>query len=183
MRYPRLKWSLNTQAPRIFAKESLPRLKYHNPTLPIRVEDSTTSQLELTFESNEKSSLEALQKQHDAEDFVEQWTDIESKPQDAASANAPSSTSPPTSIFTRNAKLSLDRIHAREIWRWFQRTTNCEDVPIAPQDEELRRKLDAFFQQAEKDRKLVKIGVDAVKKQQADLKRAREAAERLTAES
>ncbi|KIV80278.1 hypothetical protein PV11_07791 [Exophiala sideris] len=183
MRYPRTKWSLSNQAPRTFAKDSLPRLKFHNPSLPIRVEDAEPSQLELTFESNNKRSLEALQKPHEGEDFVEQWTEVESKPQPAASASDPSSTSPPQPIFTRNAKLSLDRTHAREIWRWFQKTTKCEDVPVAPQDEELRQKLATFFQQSEVDRKLVQIGVDAVRKQKADLKRAREAAERLTAES
>ncbi|KAI1623473.1 hypothetical protein EDD37DRAFT_425165 [Exophiala viscosa] len=184
MRYPRTKWSLSNQAPRTFAKDALPRLKFHNPSLPIRVEDAEPAQLELTFEANDKGSLQALQKPpHEGEDFVEQWTEIESKPQPAASESDPSSTSPPSPIFSRNAKLSLDRTHAREIWRWFQRTTNAQNVPVAPQDEELRQKLATFFQQSEEDRKLVKIGVDAVKKQQADLKRAREAAERLTAES
>jgi hypothetical protein len=153
------------------------------------VEDSTTkSNLELTFESNDRSSLEALRNKpwadpKDVDRFKDQWTEIESKPQPAADPKAPSTTSPPSPAFTRNARLNLGKEGAPEIWKWFKKTTSCQEVTMSAQDEELRRELQSFFQKAEKDRQLVKAGIEAMRKEKQELKRAREAAERLTSES
>ncbi|KIW16395.1 hypothetical protein PV08_06447 [Exophiala spinifera] len=180
MKYPRTEWSLSNQGPRMFAKDSLPRLKYHNPSLPIRVEDTQASTLELTFESTDKAALETLQKRIDSEKLEDEWTEIQTKLQEPTDLN---STSTPLPIFTRNGILALKGKHSREIWRWFQHKTACKDVSISPQDELLRRKLQDTARKSEADRVLVKAGMDALRKQQAELKKAREAAERLTSEA
>jgi len=183
MRYPRLSWAVSNHGPRIFAKESLPRLKYHNPTLPIRVEDSNASQMELTFESTDEASLEVLKNQNDNKQYGDEWSEVQSKPQSAVDASAPSSASPSLPIFTRNGTLPLNDKDPKDIWRWFQKTTSCKDVTRTEQDEILRRQLQAFSVKAAHDRQLVKAGMDDLRKQKADLKRAREAAERLTSEA
>ncbi|KAK6382888.1 hypothetical protein LTS17_003558 [Exophiala oligosperma] len=180
MRFPRTEWSLSNQGPRMFAKDSLPRLKYHNPTLPIRVEDTQSSTLELTFESADKASLEKLQKRDDSDNLEDEWTEIQTKPQEPAD-QASTSTSVP--IFTRNGILGLKGKHSREIWRWLEHKTACKDVSITPQDDILRRKLQGIARKSAADRMLVKAGMDALRKQQAELKKAREAAERLTSEA
>lgn len=164
----------------MFAKDSLPRLKYHNPTLPIRVEDTPSSTLELTFESTDKASLETLQQRTGSEKLEDEWTEIQTMPQAPPDQ---SSTSTPATIFTRNGILGLKGKHSREIWSWFRHKTACKDVSISPQDENLRRKLQGTACKSGADRILVKAGMDALRKQQAELKKAREAAERLTSEA
>ncbi|EXJ89014.1 hypothetical protein A1O3_02078 [Capronia epimyces CBS 606.96] len=188
LRFPRGEWRKPVHGPRLFANEHLPRLKYHNPALPIRVETFTRSQLEATFESTDRSTLEALESkstdsESKAEKFNEEWSKIESKPQLAADPSAPSSTSPPAEIFTRRATVDIAGKRPAQIWHWFQKTTKCEDIPQSPEDVELMRRLNAFFQKAEVDRKRVQVGIDEMRKQKEDLRKAREAAERLTSET
>lgn len=144
--------------------------------------------MELTFESANPASLEALQNkpwegQKEDIKFKEEWTEIKAIPLPAADASSPSSTSPRSPVFTRNARLDINGQRSKEIWRWFQKTTSCSDVPVAPEDADLRNRLQAFFQKAEIDRRLVKAGVDEMNKQKEELKKAREAAERLTSDS
>lgn len=44
------------------------------------------------------------------------------------------------------------------------------------------QRLSVFFEQSEKDRQLVKAGRDAIAKEKAELRKAKEAAERMSAE-
>ncbi|KIX02080.1 uncharacterized protein Z518_08019 [Rhinocladiella mackenziei CBS 650.93] len=187
LRYPLRAWNKEMQAARGFKKDHLPRLKYHNPTLPIKVEDSTALQLDLTFESNDESTLSALEKRQlpvepDTIEYQESWSKVESKPLPAANAKAPSTPSPPQPIFMRRVTLNLAQQPSQRIWKWFQKTTNCEDFPEEPEWTALMKRLEEFAKQSEIDRQLVKAGRDAVKKQQEELKKARETAERITNE-
>lgn len=79
--------------------------------------------------------------------------------------------------------MDVARKRPGQIWHWFKKTTKCEDIPISQEDMELMRRLNAFFQKAEIDRQRVKAGIDEMRKQKEDLRKAREAAERLTSES
>lgn len=139
--------------------------------------------MELTFESTDEASLEVLKNQNDNKQYGDEWSEVQSKPQSAVDASAPSSASPSLPIFTRNGTLPLNDKDPKDIWRWFQKTTSCKDVTRTEQDEILRRQLQAFSVKAAHDRQLVKAGMDDLRKQKADLKRAREAAERLTSEA
>ncbi|EXJ95016.1 hypothetical protein A1O1_00134 [Capronia coronata CBS 617.96] len=188
LRFPRGEWRKPVHGPRLFANEHLPRLKYHNPALPIRVETFTKSQLQVTFESSDRGSLEALESRNteadsEGEKLNEEWSTIESKPQPAADPSTPSSTSPPSEIFVRRATVDIAGKRPRQIWHWLKSAAKCEDIAQSPEDVELMRRLNAFFQKADIDRKRVKAGIDEMRKQKEDLRKAREAAERLTSES
>ena len=69
------------------------------------------------------------------------------------------------------------------IWEWFKQRTGCQKVPESQEDIQARKRLDEFFAKAELDRQRVKAGVDAMRKEKEDLKRARGEAEKLQAEA
>ncbi|KIW24976.1 uncharacterized protein PV07_10652 [Cladophialophora immunda] len=191
LQYDRKQWNKSTRPARIFHKDHLPRLKYHNPGLPIRVEQGP-SRLRLTFESADQQALRvlegtSLETSNDGE-YRETWTAIETKSQgsdETATSTSPSSssTSPATSIFSRSVELRLGPHQPGSIWKWFQNTTKCEDFPEDPEENEQMERLKEFFAKAEEDRQRVKAGMDAIRKQKEDLKRAREAAERMANEA
>ncbi|KAH0830778.1 hypothetical protein FOPE_02125 [Fonsecaea pedrosoi] len=191
LQYDRKQWNKSTRPARIFQKDHLPRLKYHNPGLPIRVEQGPR-RLQLTFESADQQALRELEKtsletSNDGE-YRETWTEIEAKSQASdqttSSASPSSSSNPtPTSTFTRTVELRLGPHQPGSIWKWFQNTTRCEDYPENPEETEQMERLKEFFARAEEDRQRVKAGMDAIRKQKEDLKRAREAAERMANEA
>ncbi|EXJ72978.1 uncharacterized protein A1O5_04127 [Cladophialophora psammophila CBS 110553] len=188
LRYDRKQWNKSTRPARIFQKDHLPRLKYHNPALPIRVEQGP-SRLQLTFESTDQHALRemertSLERSNDGE-YRETWTEIEAKsqPVEETTTSTSSLTSPATSIFTRSVELRLGPHQPGSIWTWFQNATRCEDFPENPEESEQMERLNEFFVKAEEDRQRVKAGMDAIRKQKEDLKRAREAAERMVNEA
>ncbi|KIW96337.1 uncharacterized protein Z519_03406 [Cladophialophora bantiana CBS 173.52] len=189
LQYDRKQWNKSTRPARIFQKDHLPRLKYHNPALPIRVEQGP-SRLQLTFESADQHALRemertSLERSNDGE-YRETWTEIEAKSQPVEETTASTSSSlasPATSIFTRSVELRLGPHQPGSIWKWFQNTTKCEDFPENPEENEQMERLNEFFVKAEEDRQRVKAGMDAIRKQKEDLKRAREAAERMANEA
>ncbi|OAP57959.1 hypothetical protein AYL99_07049 [Fonsecaea erecta] len=191
LQYDRKQWNKSTRPARIFQKDHLPRLKYHNPGLPIRVEQGP-SRLHLTFESANQQALReleitSLESSSDGE-YREMWTEIEAKSQSsndtpAAASLSSSPTTDATSIFTRSVELRLGPHQPGNIWKWFQNTTKCEDFPENPEENEQMERLKEFFAKAEEDRQRVKAGMDAIRKQKEDLKRAREAAERMANEA
>jgi len=105
------------------------------------------------------------------------------KPQPAADPAAPSTTAPPEPLYMRSVTLGLKGRSAPDIWKWFQYRTKCEELPTSSEDEATQVNLAEFNVQAEQDRQRVKAGVDAMRREKEDLRRAREAADRLTAES
>lgn len=188
LHYNRNLWNKNTKPARDFHKELLPRLKFHNPALPIKVETANDGRLELTFESADQTTLAKLDSSRSPDElkdlaFKEAWSKVQSKPVPDVNAGSPSSASPAQPTFTRQVTLELGQQHSEQIWRWFQSTTNCEDFPEDPIDSARMEELRIFFEKAEEDRQRVKAGMDAMRKQKADLKKAREAAERLANEA
>ncbi|KAL2431597.1 hypothetical protein ABEF95_012199 [Exophiala dermatitidis] len=189
LRFPHGEWRKPVHGPRLFAHDHLKRLKYHNPALPIRVESSPRSQLEVTFESTDRTTLESLETAtesgsvSESTKFKQEWTNIESKPQPAADPSAPSTTSPPVETFTRRAIVDVAGKRPAQIWQWLKKTTNCEELRPSQEDVELMKRLNAFFQKADIDRKRVKAGIDEMRKQKEELRKAREAAERMTSEA
>ncbi|KIY00287.1 uncharacterized protein Z520_03972 [Fonsecaea multimorphosa CBS 102226] len=191
LQYDRKQWNKSTRPARIFQKDHLPRLKYHNPGLPVRVEQGP-SRLQLTFESADQQALKELERSSletsDDGEYREMWSEIEttSKPSNETTSTAPvssSQTSPATPIFTRSVELRLGPHQPGSIWKWFQNTTKCEDFPENPEENEQMERLKEFFAKAEEDRQRVKAGIDAIRKQKEDLKKAREAAERMANEA
>jgi Mitochondrial ribosomal protein L51 / S25 / CI-B8 domain len=104
------------------------------------------------------------------------------KPQPPADPSSPSSTEPPKTIYMRTVTIGLRGHSPDAIWEWFQQRTGCRKVPESQEDIEARKRLDEFFAKAELDRQRVKAGVDAMRKEKEDLKRARGEAEKLQAE-
>lgn len=79
--------------------------------------------------------------------------------------------------------LGLTGQDPQAIWTWFQERVHTSPVPETPEDRRAREELEKVFAQSEIDRQRVKKGVEAMKREQADLRRAREEAEKLSAEA
>jgi len=178
--YDRQQWNKSTRPARIFHKEYLPRLKYHNPALPIRIEQGP-ARLQLTFESVDQEALNyletiALDTSTDG-DYRADWTVVEPKGSSGGTSTA-AAAPPKDSIYTRSVALRLGPHQPKSIWNWFQNATKCEEFPDNPEENEQVERLNAFFAQAEIDRQRVKAGMDAIRQQRKELKQAREAAAR-----
>ncbi|RVX76040.1 hypothetical protein B0A52_00397 [Exophiala mesophila] len=169
---------------KIFIKELLPRLKYHNPTLPISVQSvGEQPSLELTFASNQHGILSAIESQAKSSDPAQvqaRWSDIETSDSPAAETSTPKSSQ---SSYQRVLSANLSGHQVETIWDFVQGVTGAKEAP-APTTEELEQmqRLNEFFEQSEKDRQLVKAGRDAIAKEKAELRKAKEAAERMSAE-
>ena len=185
LQYDRKQWDKSTRPARTFHKEHLPRLKYHNPGLPIRVRQGP-GRLHLHFECADQDALSyletmSLESSKDGQ-YTALWTPIKPKSQPPAGTG----TAPPSpaagSIFTRSVRLHLNPHEPESIWKWFQNVTKCEAFPENPEEIEQMERLNEFFAKAEIDRQLVKAGMDAVRQQRQELKQAREAAARMANE-
>jgi hypothetical protein len=169
---------------RVLHKEILPRLKYHNPGLAIAVEQGP-GRLRLTFESEDQRDLTeletaALETSTDGE-YRTEWTPVVPKSQPQADA-ASSASNKATSTYTRTVDLVLGPHQPQNLWEWFRTTTNCSAVLPTSEETERKVELDEFFAKAELDRQRVKAGMDEIRKQREELKRAREAAARMAEE-
>ncbi|KAJ9608108.1 hypothetical protein H2200_007096 [Cladophialophora chaetospira] len=184
LHYDRKQWNKSTRPARTLHKEHLPRLKYHNPGLPIRVEQGP-GRLHLTFESADQNALSELEttslETSNEGEFRATWSEVETKSKTASEATA-SSPSSADSTFTRSVELRLGPHQPRSIWSWFQAATKCDPVPPNPEETAQMEKLDEFFVQAEIDRQRVKAGMDAIRKQKEELQKARDAAARMANE-
>ncbi|KAK5958285.1 hypothetical protein OHC33_000127 [Knufia fluminis] len=110
--------------------------------------------------------------------------EIKVKAQPVADASSPQTTSPPQTTYSRSLTIPLAGVRHTEIWNWIRQHTGLPDhrrIP-APEMAEWQKVAD-HNRQAAKDRKLVKTGIDAMKREQLELKKAREAAERMAAEA
>jgi hypothetical protein len=140
--------------------------------------------LELNFESADQDALKQLEttsfERSEEGEYHTQWSEIESKPQ---AVEGPSSAqSAADSTFTRSVELRLGPHQHSSLWKWFQATTRSEPVPDDPEENAKMDELNEFFAKAEIDRQRVKAGMDDIRKQREDLKKAREAAARMANE-
>ncbi|KAF7507727.1 hypothetical protein GJ744_010156 [Endocarpon pusillum] len=86
-------------------------------------------------------------------------------------------------ISTRTISLPTLNRPAGALWFWFQQRTKCVDVPESDADKRLARELAKHAVKAEEDRKRVKKGIDAMKRQELMLKMARGEVERMRADT
>lgn len=93
------------------------------------------------------------------------------------------SENPPPLISTRTISLPTLNRPAGALWFWFQQRTKCVDVPESNADKRLARELAEHAVKAEEDRKRVKKGIDAMKRQELMLKMARGEVERMRADT
>lgn len=109
--------------------------------------------------------------------------EVKTKPQPAADPSAPSSTTPPSTVYTREITLGLRGRSAGQIFSYFKHITKARQYYRSVPDRHAKGRMDRFFDRAEEDRQRVKAGIDAMKREKEDLKRAREAADRLASEA
>lgn len=163
-------------------RNNLPRIKYHNPSVPIRVQTADSPALSITFESENQDSLRSLEQKKSGSDYLSalfkySWSNVESKPKSSQDGSSP------TPSFTRHVKVDLSEKGAASIWEYIKSTTKCEEAPEPTEEEKtMMAQWRDFQSQAGEDRKLVKAGIDQVRKEKEELRKAREAAERLTSE-
>ena len=86
-------------------------------------------------------------------------------------------------LYTRSVTLGLSHRSVEEIGDWFSQRTWCTDVEKSEIDSKEQAELDLFFEQSAIDRQRVKEGREAVRKEKADLQRARGEADRLKQEA
>ena len=113
-------------------------------------------------------------------DCETEWSKIEPKAQISAQGPSASSNTEPT--FTRSVELGTRFQQATSIWQWFETATNCTAVTASPEENAQMDQLNEFLARADVDRQRVKAGRDAERKQREELKKAREAAARMTNE-
>jgi hypothetical protein len=86
-------------------------------------------------------------------------------------------------LYTRSVTLGLSQRSGQQIWSWFRQRTQCTRVEMSDKDLKERAELASFFAQSDIDRQKVKEGREAVRKEKADLQRARGEADRLKQEA
>jgi hypothetical protein len=108
---------------------------------------------------------------------------VQVKAQPAADPSAPSSASPPSTSYTREITLGLRGRTPGQIFSYFKHVTKARQYYRSLPDRRSKRKMDKFFDKADEDRERVKAGIDAMRREKEDLRRAREAADRLAADA
>lgn len=110
-------------------------------------------------------------------------------PQPATDPAAPQTTSPPQPVYSRTLTLPLAGLRHHEIYWWFKQPLKASGLfrygaRRTPLEEKMEiSKLQAFKKRAQMDRIRVKKGVEAMKREEAELKKARESAAAMTAEA
>lgn len=125
-------------------------------------------------------AIEAQARRSEAYDVRATWSDIVTE----ASSTQDAATQSSASVYRRTFLADISGHEVSKIWTLIAGVTGAKDAPPPTAEEaEQMRKLNEFFEQSEIDRRLVKAGRDAVKKEKEELRKAREAAERLSAEA
>lgn len=88
-----------------------------------------------------------------------------------------------TTLYTRSVTLDIRNRPPQEIWKWFSQNACCTKVEMSEADRKEWGELDSFSAKSAIDRQKVKEGREAVKKEKADLLRARGEADRLKQEA
>lgn len=110
--------------------------------------------------------------------------EIKTKAQPAPDPSAPQTTSPPETVYTRTVTLPLGGLRDNEIWLWIRQQLKIHHKKsLEGHEAQEWIGLKEHRSKAEQDRRRVKEGMDAMKKEQMELKRAREAAARMAAEA
>ncbi|KAA8649779.1 hypothetical protein EYZ11_009077 [Aspergillus tanneri] len=147
------------QGARHFWRNCLPRLKYHNPAVPMTVKQ--------TSDQEGPAALTIY--------FAEQTSN-------AASLN-PSTISdkhaPEPSSTEKTAVMDVKNLDYKEIWRKVKLMTGAQEIPATAEEEAELRKYEQMRQQADKDRARVAGIRQAKKDQERMLQEARGEVERL----
>lgn len=168
-----------------FIRNALPSIKYHNPSLPIRVRTADTPTLGITFESHDKKALESLDQRGSGTEsmssrFKYAWSKVEPKPQ---SAQADTSPNPSEQSYTRQVQADVSDQPHHAIWEYVKFVTKCEPAPEAtPEEQTMMKEWKDTLSFGGQDRKRVKAGMDEIRREKEELQKAREAAERMTTE-
>lgn len=110
--------------------------------------------------------------------------EIRPVPQSSNGPASPQVTTPSETIYTRTVTLPLAGLRHTEIWNWIRQHTKLQNHRPVPSEEGQSYQIVARFKkEAAKDRKRVKTGINAMKKEQLELRKAREAAERMAADN
>jgi len=139
----------------------------------------------MTFESDNQASLRSLEQKVSGDTpktaiFKTSWSTVESISKPPQNASSPVPADP---IFRRQVKVDLSDKNAISIWNQIEFITKCEPAPEPTEEEKtMMKELNDFNSQSERDRRLVKAGMDKIFKEKEELRKAREAAERMTAE-
>lgn len=110
--------------------------------------------------------------------------EIKAKAQPAADPSGPQTTSAPETVFTRTVTLPLGGLRANEVWLWMRQQLDLHhETLMMGKDKEEWVRLARFRAEADKDRQRVKTGIDAMKREKLELKKARENAAKMAAEA
>ncbi|KAJ5934963.1 hypothetical protein N7454_001015 [Penicillium verhagenii] len=145
---------------RLFWRQCLPRLKYHNPGVGMTVQqtDEQEGPAALTIYFNERLSSTA------AGIAGKQFAD----------KHAPKPEATEKSVI-----VDLKNLDAKEIWSRVQASTGAADVPTSAEDEAEAKRLDAITARAVGDKKRIQAMRQAKKDQERMLAEARGEVEKL----
>ena len=132
--------------------------------------------------AEDQAAIEAETEIETPEEATPSDTDLSNLPSDEVILS-PSASKGGATLYRRSITLGLRERTSMEIWKWFRSRTNCSNVPKSKEDDREEEALAVVFKQSAIDRIRVKEGRDAVRKEKADLQRARGEADRLKAES
>ncbi|KAK5101887.1 hypothetical protein LTS08_004346 [Lithohypha guttulata] len=106
------------------------------------------------------------------------------KAQPAADPSQPQSTSAPATLYSRKLSIPIAGLRHTEIWNWIRQHQGLRDHRRRRGAEQRAwQSLCAFGEAAQKDRRRVKRGVKNKKKEEKQLKNARDAAARIAADN
>ncbi|KAH6676058.1 50S ribosomal protein Mrp49 [Plectosphaerella plurivora] len=147
---------------RKFWREHLPRLKYHNPAIPMIVNRK---------DNNEGAATMTIYFRNAATAAGETVNRIQppSSAMDTSKAVAPAADE-------RVVKIDMKNKHSDDILRQFMAETQAKPVEHTPEQLQEIEAVEEFIVQAEKDRTVVQNYRDEVKKEQDMLRKARESA-------
>lgn len=118
--------------------------------------------------------------EHAPRDEIKQMAELEA----SSAKSAKKATPPAQTLYTRTVTIPLAGLRHIEIWNWIRQHTKLPDHrPVPSEEGKAYQQVARFRKEAEKDRKRVKAGIGAMKREQQELKKAREAAERMAAEN
>lgn len=221
--YPLRDGASIAQGARRFWRLYLRSFKYHNPAIPITVEQKGSPRLTIFWSGQpprksrngkEKKSTPTTDNALDELESIFYNPLLEARPQPpftpspSSALEDPSSSSPsqssdasysplqqPTTSTTgsthpspsiRTSEHATSRaFHGRpawEIWAWFRAHTGAKRVPTPQEDSKLGKELHAFQEGAQKDRVMVRAGVERMRAEEAQRRRAVEETARMRGE-
>ncbi|KAK5045977.1 hypothetical protein LTR84_008763 [Exophiala bonariae] len=168
-----------------FIRNALPSIKYHNPSLAIRVQTADAPTLGITFESQDRKALQSLDQRDEGAQsmsgrFKYSWSKVQPKTQ---TAQAGASVDSSEQSYTRQVQADVSDQPHKAIWEYVKFVTKCEAAPEAtPEEQTMMKEWKDTLSFGGQDRKRVKAGIDEIRREKEELRKAREAAERMTTE-